>query len=220
MKLALVVIGDGRGSYLHQATQSIRDNVHHAITARIMVDDSGDLDYGLHLDETYPEYMIVHGGRRGMAGAVQAGFDAALSTDPDYCLWWEEDFIATRPLPIAQAIQVMESHASLAQMLFSRQPLSPDEIASGSVIGGFLANASHSVTHHAFTEHNWIFSMNPCLIPARVLAMGWPAGPLGVGNEAGMTKKLLDAGYTFGAWGHGEQWCEHIGEERSAGYAL
>jgi GT2 family glycosyltransferase len=218
VKLAVVVIGDGRGHYLQQAVQSITSNVLHPITARIMVDDSGDADYGAELDVLYPEYLIVHGGRRGMAGAVQAGFDAALSTDPDYVLWVEEDFILVRQLPIGQAIQVMESHHDLAQMMFKRQPLAPDEIAGDDVIAGLTGIRVHNV----YTEHTHIFSMNPCLIPRRVVAMGWPAGPLGVGNEAGMTAKLLDAGYRFGVWGHlgDPRYCEHIGAERSAGYAL
>lgn len=220
VKLAVVVIGDGRGQYLQQAVQSITSNVLHPITARIMVDDSGDPAYGAELDILYPEYIIIHGGRRGMAGAVQAGFDAALSVDPDYVLWVEEDFILTRQLPIGQAIQVLESHQNLAQMLFQRQPLS--EIEDPDVIAGLIASSTTHRVHASYTEHDAIFSMNPCLIPRRVVAMGWPAGPLGVGNEAGMTAKLLDAGYSFGVWGHvgDHRYCEHIGAVRSAEYML
>lgn len=222
MKLTVVVIGDGRYEYLKQTVQVITANVLHPITARIMVDDSGDPDYGLMLDEMYPEYLHDHGGRRGMAGAVQAGFRLALDTDPDYVLWIEEDFVLKRQLPIAQVTQVMNSHDHLAQMLFQRQPLSPDELATGSVIGGMKAASPYWQTHHSYVEHTAIFSMNPCIIPRRVLAMGWPSGPLGVGNEAGMTRKLLESGYTFGVWGSGKDapYCEHIGEVRADDWAL
>lgn len=157
----------------------------------------------------------------GMAANVQHGFELFLKTDADYCLWVEEDFVLLRPLPLDHAVNVLDYHPHLAQMLFQRQPLAPGEVAAGSVIGG-MPNAAprgeSSAPRTFWFEHTHIFSLNPCLIPRRVIELGWPAGPLGVGNETGMTNKLLAMGYTFGVWDG--QYVEHIGEMRGPGWQL
>lgn len=219
MKLAVLVIGDGRGPMLHQTVRSITQHVAHPITARIMVDDSGDLDYGLYLDDTYPEYAMVHGGRRGMAGAVQAGFDAALSVDPDYVLWCEEDHLITRALPITKAITALESHTNLAQMVFPREPCDPSE--GTDQLAAVLSHATFTGTTDLYTTHDFLFSFVPCLIPRRILTLTGPASPAGI--ETTMTQRCLEAGYIFGAWGHvgDEPYVRHIGyAARSAEWAL
>ncbi len=221
MNLAVCVIGDGRGEFLRQTVDSIGTHVFYKDLRGVMVDDSGDLDYGLYLDEEYYGWSIVHGGRRGMAGAVQAGFDAVLATDAEYVLWVEEDMMLTRYLPIPEALAALEAHPNLAQMCFKREAIDPSE--GDDQLAAILARAAFSRTHEAFTTHDVIFSMNPCLIPRRVLEVGWPAGPIGVGNEDGMTRKLLDEGFVFGSWGHvgDEPWARHIGYAvRSSGYRL
>ncbi len=219
MKLAVVVIGDGRSDMLHQTVRSITVNVAHPITARIMIDDSGSIDYGLFLDDEFPEYAMVHGGRRGMAGAVQAGFDAALSVDPDYVLWCEEDHLLIRPLPITKAIHALEHHDNLAQMVFSREPCDPSE--GDDQLAAIVAQASFSHTTDQFTVHDYLFSMVPCLIPRRVLALTGPASPHGI--ETTMTERCLEQGYVFGAWGHvgDPPYVRHIGyANRTAAWVL
>lgn len=221
MKLALVVIGDGRAPYLRQAVRAARDNITHPITARIMVNDEADESYCAMIDETYPDFIRVHTHRSGMAGAVQAGFTAALSHDPDYVVWVEEDMVLTRPLPLTDAIAALEANPSLAQMCFRREPWDPSE---GTCQLDAITQLSTFVTEKAdYTTHDYLFSLNPCLIPRRVLEIGWPSGPIGVGNEDGITRRLLDAGFVFGSWGHakdGQSWCRHIGNERAAGWRL
>lgn len=221
VNLALVVIGDGRRVYLEQAIRGIQENVLYPVRARIMVDDSGDEEYGAYLDTTYPEFIHVHGGRRGMAGAVQAGFSAVLDHDPDYVLWIEEDMRLIRPLPIEAALKVMQNRPWLAQMCFPREAIDPSE--GDDQLAAIVAQAPNSGVEDDYTWQDFIFSMNPCLIPKRVLKLDWPSGPIGVGNEAGMTAKLLALGYVFGQWGHvgDPPWARHIGfASRSEGWAL
>ncbi len=219
MKLALVVIGDGRSEMLHQTVRSIAVNVAHPITARIMVDDTGDLDYGLYLDDAYPEFAMVHGGRRGMAGAVQAGFSAALSVDPDYVLWVEEDHMLIKPLPLLNAITALENHSNLAQMVFSREPCDPSE--GTDQLASIVAKSGFSTEAQKFTTYDYLFSFVPCLIPRRVLTLTGPQSPYGI--ETTMTQRCLAEGYEFAAWGHvgDEPYVRHIGyAQRANGYAL
>lgn len=221
MNVVLVVIGDGRGEFLRQSVNAVAQHVDYPIDTRIMVDDSGDLHYGVHLDETYYEYDIVHGGRRGMAGAVQAGWDAALKHNPDYVLWIEEDHVLLRRLPIEYAVEVLGQHPNLAQMTFSREPCDPTE--GTDQLAAIVAQSAFSGTTETHTYYDYLFSMIPCLIPKRVLELGWPSGPLGVGNETGFTNKCLAEGYVFASWGHvgDPPFVRHVGyAQRAMGWAL
>lgn len=187
----IIICGNGRMTYRAECISSLRRHL-------------PDLPFSVQND-TFHE---------GMAINVQHGFDLFLKTSADYVLWVEEDFVFTRKPPLDQAVNVLDWNPRLAQMLFQRQPLAPQEIAGGSVIAGM----PNTISHGDWYEQTHIFSLNPCLIPRRVIELGWPAGPLGVGNESGMTDKLLGLGYTFGVWDG--QYVEHIGADRGAHWAL
>lgn len=220
MKLVVVVVGDGRGDYLARTVASL-SHVYHPVYARIMVNDEANPLYQASLDVEYPEWEIHHTGRQGMAGAVQAGFTAALAYEPDYVLWVEEDMLLIDDLPIGAAAQVLDrpQNQRIAQMVFKRLPWwgSPDEMELGDQWQA-IKRLSHFYTpNDGYSTHDFIFSLNPCLIPRRILEMGWDKD-----NEAGMTRKLLDQGFVFGHWGglDSPALVEHIGHDRSQGWAL
>jgi hypothetical protein len=188
----------------------------------LMVDDSGDLGVRSHLDETYPEFLIQHHDRNlGMAAAVQTGFDLALATSARYVFWLEEDHQLIRDIPVEDAIRALGEDQSLAQMCFSREPCDPSE--GTDQLAAVLSHASEHGVTDTHTWHDYLFSMIPCLIPRRVLELGWPAGPIGVGNETGMTLRTREHGYRFGAWGHvgDAPYVRHIGyASRGAAWKL
>ncbi len=220
MKLVLVVIGNGR-EFLHPTMKSLAPNILHPIRARLMIDDSPDPAWGTDLEFQYPDWHIVHTGGVGMAAAVQAGFDLALSHDPDYTLWLEDDTELLRPLPVGDAINALERNPYLAQMCFCREPADPSEYPDQ--LTAIVNQATLVEEHDDYTVHDFLFSMFPNLIPRRVMELGWPSGPIGVGNEAGMTARCREAGYLFGAWGQpgGVAFCRHNGfAARGAGWAL
>lgn len=165
-------------------------------------------------------------GRLGMAGAVQSAWEIALAADIDYLFHIEEDFLFTRPVDLQDLADILDEQTDLAQMCMVRQAWTPEEIAAGGLIPAHLGKAyqlRYSATTRAmWTEHDRLFSMNPCLIPRRVLELGWPAGPLGVGNEAGFTARCLAAGYRFAYYGSPVDLplVEHIGAARGVNYKL
>lgn len=223
MNVALVVIGDGRGPYLAQTMKSIKEHVLYPLRARIMVNDEADPAYIQEIDSLYFDFIRVHTGRVGMAGAVQAGFSEALSWNPDYVLWVEEDMELINKLPIADALEALQNNDHLAQIMFKREPVEhPLEQSLGDVLAATVQNSEWSEVRPTYTAYNSIFSLNPCLIPRRVLEIGWPSGPLGIGNETGFTKKLLAAGYHFGCWGHvgDPALVRHIGAHRTDTWSL
>lgn len=214
MSLALLVIGNGRLDYLHDTVDAALTHLPE-FDHYLMVDDSGDPAVQRELNRNYPDFRIrSHTANLGMARAVQSGFDLVLSTDAEYVFWLEEDFRILRPPPIHMAIEILTSYPQVAQMLFERQCLTPDEHATGSVHG-----AMNGIDMDGWTLQRHIFSLNPCVIPRYVLEeYRWPEGPLGIGNEAGMTKQLLDDGWSFGVW-HG-QMVEHEGVLRAKNWKL
>jgi hypothetical protein len=159
----------------------------------------------------------------GMAGAVQAGFEWALSTFAEHVLWIEEDFRLTEHLPLSRMRLILESNPHLAQVVLKRQPWSDEEKRAG---GQIETNpAAYTQCERLlldWVEHSTLFSLNPCLIPRRTLELGWPSGPLGVGNESGMTQRCLDAGMRFAYYGRIDDppRCEHVGHVRGSGWRL
>lgn len=163
--------------------------------------------------------------RLGMAGAVQAAWAWALDAGVDYLLHVEEDFVFTGPVNLDDLVWILDHAPHLAQVVLKRQPWSAEEKAAGGIIeqdpGAYTqcGGMRHSL---AWVEHSKIFSLNPCLIPRKVLELGWPSGPLGVGNEAGFTQRCIQAGYRFAFYGQmgDPPVVDHVGVERAAGWRL
>lgn len=225
MSIALVVIGNGRLDYLHAAIDSLDEHVGEHISHWLMVDDSGDATVRRELQRTYPDWTITHHAHnRGLAAAVNAGFDLVRETAATHILWWEEDFLCRKPLPIEDTITQLIYFPRIAQMMYRRQPLSPEETASGCVLRTLVDNSTRHETLDAFTYQDAYFSLNPCLIPRHIIdTYTWPAGPIGVGNETGFTSMLRAEGWLFGVWGHpGDDnvFTEHIGAHRGAKWQL
>lgn len=224
MNYAALIVGNGRGEYLEQVERSIRDHVYVPIRYRVMVNDSRDDEYREWLEERYPDWTLIHTRGAGMAGAVQAGW--AACTEADFVLHIEEDMLLTRRLPVAEAAAVLWSHPmSIAQMCWRREPWwgSPEEVLYGDQLAAICAQATTVQQRAGYTLHDFLFSLNPCLVPKQIIRLGWPSGPLGEGNESGMTARCRDLGFLFGSWGSPdvhESWARHIGEERGVGWSL
>jgi len=210
MSVALVVVTDGRWSYLNQMFGSAGQWLTYPFSHVRVVDDSGGPGPG-----SWPDGVEVvrHPLRRGLAAAVQSAW-AGLPDDVEFVFHVEEDFVFTEPVDIDGMAMVLKEHGRLAQLVLKRQPWSPEEQAAG----GIIEMHPHRYRQQGgWVEHQRIFSLNPCLIPREVVDMGWPAG-----NEAEMTTRLVAAGWSFGFWGRRDDppRCLHIGARRSAGWML
>ena len=138
--------------------------------------------------------------------------------DCDYLFHCEEDWLFEQPVNLKAMAWVLDSKPHLAQMILRRgiEYGNPPEIAAG---GWVEANpdvyTEHTLGFHTYMEHREIFSLNPCLIPRRILELGWDND-----NERGFTQTCLDLGYSFGIWGPkvGDPHIIHTGQFRSAGW--
>lgn len=153
----------------------------------------------------------------GMAANVNAAWSWAYGSGMPWILHLEDDMELVTPLPIRRAEQILASQPHLANMVFKRQPWSGREHDLGDVIAATCETSNNWHEEKDYTVHDRIFSLNPCLIPRRVIARGWPPG-----NEAEMTDKLRADGYQFAFYGHAGDppLIRHIGEQRGPQWRL
>jgi hypothetical protein len=157
--------------------------------------------------------------RLGLAGAVRAAWDWALDTGVDYLLHVEEDFLFHTPVDVTDLQAILDHNPQLANIVLKRQadPRTPEAQAGGIIEQNPGDYTDRTTLEIPWVEHKRCFSLNPCLIPARILKMGWPDG-----NEAEMTARCVAEGLTFGFYGRRDDppRVEHVGWVRSAGWRL
>ena len=222
MTVALVMTWNGRDC-VHEVAASLVEHLTGPIGFVVFVNDSDQPFPEVDLPYAPSAASIAHGQNKGLAAAVNSGWAKALS-EPDvtYVLHWEDDMRLDAPLDLTDLVRVLERHPTLAQIVVQRHPV--NHVEAEGQLKAIIANAgySHIDPVEGYTAHDALFSLNPCLIPRRVVEMGWPSGPIGVGNEDGMTAKCREAGYEFGVWGtlDGPVLVTHVGHERAPGWRL
>jgi hypothetical protein len=203
---ALLLTTCGRGHYLARCLNSLStDGFEH----RIVIDDSGDMDYARQLRETLPGWTIIsHASRRGLAAAIETGWDAIRHLDVDYVFHIEDDFVFPETVPLDRMQAILEADPSLAQVVLYRQPWGPAE----TITGGYLNQYPYEQDGDLFITDR-IFSINPCLYPA------WVCDHEG-GLEADVTAQLVAEHKRFAVLCGPDKTplCFHIGAERSAGW--
>lgn len=200
MKVALLIIGDGRDDVHERAAASLREAVPgEAFAHTIAVDDREH--------------------RLGFSGAVQEGWDRVLATDATHVTHFEADFTFNAPVPLDGMIALLDRQPHLAQVALKRQPVNPEETAAGGIVeqhpDDFTERSDDLAT---WTEHRRFFTTNPSVYPARLCRMGWPQEPE---SEGKFTHRLLaDPLLRFAFWGgkFDPPLVEHIGVRVGTGY--
>lgn len=217
MSVAIVFIDDGRPEYLYQSIASVNEHLTCSNQAfKILVNDSGDLDYAAELAGRYPEMQQVHHEtRRGLAGAVRSAWDAALANGADFIWHHEDDFLLNQSVDVDVMQEILETSPMLAQVSLKRQAVNDQEVAAG----GFMeTNLAAFSDRGSYVEHRTLFTFNPCLVPSNVarLCLAEPSD----GLERGFTDTLLAANYSFGVLGtiQDPPRVHHIGLHRSKGW--
>lgn len=190
--LALVVISDRRDLYLPRCLASL---------ARFLPDVASQTVVVADPDHEYTA-----------SGAVRVGWE---QTDADFVWHMEEDFVLTEPVDLNAMMRVLDGEEDLAHLVLLRQPWSQPEVDAGGIIQLYADHMIDRATAgYPWVQHDRFFSLNPCLVPRRVVELGFPEG-----SEPAMTERLLGKGFHFGYWGHRTDppRCHHIGEVRAAG---
>lgn len=208
---ALVIFTAGRKTYLERTWESFTDKCKHRFTHRIIVDDSGDPQFGSWLDGWFGSgwTIIHHAEQLGLDRAIDSAWSAVADTGAEWVFHLEEDWTFTEPVNVPRLIAACAAN-DLDQLVLYRQPWSPSEV----VAGGYLHSAPG---YERVADDLWftstLFSFNPCVYPARVCML--PGG-----YESDVTRSVLAAPDSYGQFGvltgpDESPLCWHIGVERA-----
>jgi hypothetical protein len=180
------------------------------VADKVIVNDSGEpVPFSLagweHVD---------HPQRQGLAKTVQSAWAAARDREWSHLFHLEEDFVLRAPVDAEQLADVLDDRLPLSQIVLKRQAWSEEERAAGGIVE---MRPDAYIEQPPVTVHQQFFSLNPCVVPWRVFAQGWPDG-----NEAAQTERMMRLGMWSSFWGtkFAAPVVEHIGWNRSKGWKL
>lgn len=174
------------------------------------------------------ETSFVPGGfcRATRAAWRDALMAAAVGELPEYVFWLEHDFLFTRNVDLEELAAVLDSHGRLAQMALMRDAVDDAEIAAGGLYesrpgqyeprGAAIPELARDASV-AWLEHRSYFTTNPSLMRRLFMERNpWPEDRRRCEGVYGI--ELVEKGYSFGAWGSGEPWVQHVGARTGFGY--
>jgi hypothetical protein len=206
----MVVFTCGRRHYLERTLESFHAACDHDFSHRLIIDDSGDPEYGVWLRDTFRGWHVVsHDKRRGLGAAVESGWSHLTSVDAEFVFHLEDDF-AFREVPLRVMVDLLRADDALAQVVLYRQPWSPEERVAGGYLRLHDYDAEPAPPGFELWTSQRLFGFNPTLYPKWITS--YPGGV-----EAAVTERLTADGYRFGVLaGDGQSpLCVHIGAERS-----
>lgn len=155
----------------------------------------------------------------GFCEMMRLGWAVAAAPGVDYIYWLEHDFLHLKPVHLGDLALVLQDPL-IAQVSLMRQPVNESE-------GIGIANerrqefVSHLLTLPKQKRSLWMeqaiyWTTNPSLFRSELARkVELPKGPECEGH---LTALLREKGYSFGVWGDGESWIQHVGERTGHGY--
>jgi hypothetical protein len=151
----------------------------------------------------------------GFCRATSLLWHEASRAELDFVFWLEDDFLFLRDLELRPLAEVLFEQPRLSQMALMRGPANSDE----ELAGGVIAAAPQAYRFH----ETWVESRRNhstgCSLMRRAFmeANPWPF-EYGSECEGQFSLDLLASGFSFGVWGQGEAWVEHVGQRAGFGY--
>lgn len=154
--------------------------------------------------------------RSRQVGFCEASTDCwqnAAEGDHEFVFWLEHDFLFSKPVDLEQLASVLDANSQLAQMALMRQPVNKTEWDAGGVVA---SRPGQFEPRGGWMEQRAYWTTNPSLFRRDFAAKHpWPEG----GEcEGRFGIALRELGYSFGMWGAGEAWVEHVGTRTGFGY--
>ena len=212
--VSLVVVTDGRGELVEQTIRSADRMLVCDWSHRVIVDDSGDPAYGVHLTGLFPGWRVVsHDERRGLSGAVRTAW--AVIPEREWLFHLEDDWTFPQRVDVLDMVEVCRREG-LAQVALTRNAVSPAEFVAGGLIE---ANPGWYTRRGGWVSSSWGFTLNPHVVAPWCRDVGWPDG----GGEREFTDRLEARGRVqFGLYGSlvDPPRCVHLGSARTPSWRL
>jgi hypothetical protein len=219
MRYVLAVLTHGRAPHLNETIKTFLRWATPQPTALLAVVDGADSTVpAIPSRGTRGWHVHQNVIQEGFCGASARLWEAARQTVHDegltHVFWLENDFRFLRPVQLDLMANVLRQHPVVAQMALMRQPVNAAEVKAGSV----LASRPDQFWHRqGWMEHTSFWTTNPSLIPAGVLyGYDWPDDGQGQ-CEGRFGLRLKADARTFGYWGNGDTWVEHLGTRDGTG---
>jgi hypothetical protein len=162
----------------------------------------------------------------GFCRASARAWDIASLPGVEFVYWLEHDFLHKRNVDLEQIAEVLAYQPLISQMSLMRQPCNERELRAGGVVAAdreafvpkIVAGSKRDPQRRlAWLEHGLYWTTNPSLFRRDLTGrFDWPA--VGEECEGHHSIQLRREGYSFGVWGEGEPWVEHVGERTGFGY--
>ncbi len=175
-KVSVFIVTDGRLDCLKQTLFSFSENVKFDFIQKFIVNDSLDFIFSKELTVLAGIYgfsVINHEVKKGFSGAYNTAF-ANVSKDSEYCFILEDDFTFNEVITISGMIKILQDNPYLCQVALKRQAWGVDEEKAGGLVEMWPDMYEDK---EGFCQHRQFFTTNPSLVPAWVIAMGWPLVP-------------------------------------------
>jgi hypothetical protein len=166
----------------------------------------------------------------GFCGSTRKAWQEAAEGEQPYVFWLEHDFLLIRDVNLADLASLLDAHHWLAQMALMRTAVNEQEKAAGGLYesrrGEYEWHRStpiRPVSEPMPIEQEWLshrsyFTTNANLMRRQFMVENpWPADDLPE-CEGRFGIELVKRGYSFGVWGSGEPWTQHIGTRTGFGY--
>jgi glycosyl transferase family 2 len=218
MKIAWLIMTDGRKDYIHQTIASGSSMLKGPITERWLHDDSGDEGNRQWLQEQFPAFThIGQGPRRGFGGAYSFAWKTlAAQSEADFIFNLEDDFTFNREIPLEAMAKVLEENPHIYQMALRRQAWNSEEIKAGGVIERWPEEFHQE---NGWISHRLFFTTNPSLYRRSLIETR--TYPDVKDSEGHFSISIVDSDpiAVFGYWGQKTDapWVTHIGAQRQPG---
>ncbi len=216
-----VIVTNGRRDCIAQAVASAAEHLRGPISRRVIVDDSGSIDYQAWLRHAYPDHdLITTGGQTGFDGAYRMVWETVLRSGQPWAFLIEEDFTFERDVDLLAMAAAMDQRPHLVQMALRRQAWARSEKAVGGIIEkNPVAYSDHSSAAGDWLEHREFVTTNPALWRRTLIAeFPWPTG---TGSEIKFARTLFrNPDAAAGYWGArtDDPWVIHDGERIGTRY--
>jgi hypothetical protein len=219
--IALVVFTDGRVDCIEDTIRSAEEQLHGSITARLINDDSGDVEYRVWLIETFGplgfELISPAIKRQGFGGAIRHAWNHVRNLREPFVFHLEDDFTFNRRVDVDDMAFMLAGQPHLVQLALRRQPWNDAELAAGGIIEQHPADYLQVMDMRGryWLEHRRFFTTNPSIYRRSLTRRAWPDGE---NSEGRFTHELLaDPNLRFALWGRRDDtpWVEHIGHQRA-----
>lgn len=168
---------------------------------------------------------------RGFCHATSALWEWATDPGVDFVFWLEHDFLFLRDVDLSELAACLTADETLAQMALCRGPANREEEIAGGLVSSrpgefepmdatrLVDGAERLVaTIPRWLRHRSYFSTNPSLMRRDfMIERPFPADGAEF-CEGRYGFDLRERGYSFGLWGGGEEWVQHIGVRSGFGY--